>query len=118
MAVAEVDAEEFQWLQAHTMPGDDFFQATWPGVYLPLGLRSPVFVETLLPERTSPEFTALTIRQLERSKVQYVLWSLWLQTDPQHVGPDNQQPVHDFLQNHYVRVHIFSNGDEIWQHGI
>jgi hypothetical protein len=118
MAVAEVDAEEFQWLQAHTMPGDDFFQATWPGVYLPLGLRSPVFVETLLPERTSPEFTALTIRQLERSKVQYILWSLWLQTDPQHVGPDNQQPVHDFLQNHYVRVHIFSNGDEIWQHGI
>jgi hypothetical protein len=116
MAVAQADAEEFQWLQAHTKPRDEFLQATWPSVYLPLGLHRPVFVETLLPERTSPEFTELTIRQMELRKVQYILWSPWLKPGPAQVGADSLQPFRDFLESHYVRVHAFSNRDEIWEH--
>jgi hypothetical protein len=117
MAIAQPDVEEFRWLQTHTKPGDEFLQASWPNIYLPLGLRSPVFVETLLPERTSPEFTALTIRQIKLTKVQYILWSPWLQRGLQHNAEvDNLEPLRDFMERHYARVHVFSNQDEIWQH--
>jgi hypothetical protein len=117
MAIAQSDVEEFRWLQTHTTPGDEFLQATWPGVYLPLGLRSPVFVETLLPERTSPELAALTIRQIELTKVQYILWSHWLQRGLQPtVEVDDLEPFRKFMEDHYTRVHVFPNQDEIWQH--
>jgi hypothetical protein len=98
-------------------PGDEFLQATWPSVYLPLGLRSPVFIETLLPERTSPEFTALTILQINLTKVQYILWSHWLQRGLQdNAGVDDLEPFRKFMEDHYTRVHVFPNQDEIWQH--
>ncbi|WP_169747252.1 hypothetical protein [Edaphobacter aggregans] len=115
MAIAHTDVEEFQWLEAHTKPGEDFFQATWPSMYLPLGLRSPVFVETLLPERTSPEFAALTIQQIEQSQLPYILWSPWLQPDSKHPEADNLQRVRDYIKNHYVRIQVFANRDEMWQ---
>jgi hypothetical protein len=31
----------------HTRPGDTVFQAAWPGIYLPLHLRNPLFIDVL-----------------------------------------------------------------------
>jgi hypothetical protein len=51
----------------HTKRGQFFFQADWPGMYLPLRLRNPVFLDIVLPEEgTRPEDITSAIQQLER----------------------------------------------------
>jgi len=113
-AVSPEEAEEFVWLARHTKPGDNFLQALWPGIYLPLDLRSPLFLESLRPERLPPEYVALSVQQAQESEVKYILWSPWLNISPQ-ASTDNLQPFRDFMIAHYKPVHVFSNGDEIWQ---
>jgi hypothetical protein len=46
---ATVEPNEFEklsWGMDHTKPGDLLFQASWPGMYIPLGVRNPVFLDT------------------------------------------------------------------------
>jgi hypothetical protein len=109
--------EKLSWVRQHSAPGDFFFQPLVPSMYLPLGLRSPVFVEGLGPnEQSRPEFVELTIRQLEQRQVQYVLWSP--HTDQVRPGPqpaDHLEPFRAFLHSHYERVWTFSDHDEIWR---
>ena len=110
--------EELSWLAEHTKPGDLFLEATWLNVYLPLKLYSPVFVDGLWPDaRTPPEYVALTLLQTDRSQVKYIMWQ------PEFTGPvdgppdqtDTLQPFRLYVTQHYKRVQVFSNGDEIWE---
>jgi hypothetical protein len=114
-AVPTPEVEELCWLQNHTKPGDSFFEATWPSVYLPLGLRSPVFVETLLPDRTPNRFIDMTVDQLARSQTKYILSSRWLRQHSDRPSSDRQQSFDNFLTANYLRVQVFSNEDEVWQ---
>jgi hypothetical protein len=112
--------EQFSWLIQHTKPGDYFFQSTWPNVYFPLGLRSPVFVDGLgTTEVTRPEWVTLTVQQLEEKQVKYILCSRWLyvEFDPTRPWEDHLEPFREYLRSHYTRVHVFSDPDrdEIWQ---
>lgn len=116
VALKADDFEEFSWLQQHTQPGDFFFQAIWLNLYLPLRLRSPVFVDGLLPTEVSrPEFVSLTVNQLEGSKVKYILWIPKWGAPEVHLQQDHLGPFRDYLKVHYAPVHVFSNGDEIWE---
>jgi hypothetical protein len=75
-AVVPASAEKLEWLAQHTRPGEEFFQAAWPGLYLPLQLRNPVFLDTLeWGNQTRPEYVDRSIRQLEAKQVRYILWS-------------------------------------------
>jgi hypothetical protein len=117
-AVSPQMGEKLSWLMQHTTPGDLFFQAQGPGLYLPLELHSPAFVDYLwTSELTRPEYVDLTVQQVERRQVKYILWSqqLLLLPDPFHYGQDHLDPFRAFLTTRYTRVHVFSDGNEIWE---
>jgi Dolichyl-phosphate-mannose-protein mannosyltransferase len=110
--------EKLFWLMEHTSPGDLFFQAQWLNLYLPLELRSPAFMDSLSATDAIPqEYVALTVQQVERQQVKYVLWSprLIALSQPYRYRQDDLDPFRAFLNSHYRRVHIFSDGDEIWE---
>jgi len=117
--VADVDQYEmFSWLKQHTAPGDLFLQTAWLNTYFPLKLRSPVFVDALLPaEETRPEQVDDAVRQLAQKQVKYILWTPG-RGDPNYAAyyrPNRLGPFRAYMVNHYTRVHVFSDQDEIWQ---
>lgn len=90
---------------------------SWLNIYPPLDLYSPVFVDGLWPSGlTRPELVALTIRQIEQTRLKYILWIPRF-TIPTSDSPsqDYLLPFRDYLQSHYTRVHVFSNQDEVWE---
>ncbi|HEX3472846.1 MAG TPA: hypothetical protein VHT28_16820 [Silvibacterium sp.] len=110
--------EQYFWIMKNTKPGDFFLAASWPGIYLPLALRSPMFAETLLnSEWTRPEYVELAVQQVDRKQVKYVLWSPRLDhpDDPTRPWEDHLGPFRSYLKSRYRRVHVFSNDDEVWE---
>lgn len=109
--------EKYSWLLARTKPGDWFFQSAWPGAYIPLLLRNPVFLDALMTDdETRPEFVARTLADLERRQVRYILWTPRLNTpDPTLPGQDHLAPLQSYIAAHYARIHVFSDQDEIWE---
>jgi len=108
--------DELSWLTQHTRPGELFFQAGWLNTYLPLKLRSPVFVDFLSKSMPSG-YVDLTVRQIEQSRAKYILWTHFL---PSPNGPDisGQDPLGSFrayLVDRYAPVQVFANEDEAWQ---
>ncbi len=116
-AISAVTHEKFLWIVQRTRPGEFFFEALQPTTYFPLGLRSPVFAEgmTELPQ-TRPEFVERAIRELDSKPTRYVLWSHYLD-DPgtSYEAVDRLSPFRAYLNDHYRRVHVFSDEDEIWE---
>jgi hypothetical protein len=116
-AVSPEDYEELHWITQHARPGEFFFQAIWPGMYLPLDLRNPLFLDAAgTNEQTRPEYIELAIQQLEEKKVRYVLWSQRLDdANAVHPGEDHLGPLRAYLHNRYNRVRIFPDRDEVWE---
>ncbi len=106
-------AEKLAWLAAHTRPGQFMLQAGWPGVYLPLALRNPIYLDVIpgCNGTTRLAYLALSLRQLEAKRVQYIVWS------PRFEGPDYSSPAafHEFLVDHYRPIWTFSDRDEVWE---
>jgi hypothetical protein len=117
-ALSSLSAERFLWLKQHTNPGESLLQAQNLDTYTPLQLRNPISADGLWPfHSTRPEFVELAIRQIEQKQVKYILWSPWLVATerPDHEDQNPLNPFHAYLLDHYVRVHIFSNSEEVWQ---
>jgi hypothetical protein len=110
--------EKLHWMLFHTSPGQHFLQAPWPGMYLPLHLRNPLFIDQISPgEGNRPEEIALAIQQLEAKRVQYVLWAPRLDSAddlPTH-AQDHVVPLRKYLHARYSLVMVFPDGDEVWQ---
>ena len=117
-AAAPQTHEKVKWLMQNTKPGEVFFQAQWPGLYLPLGVTNPVYLDAL--ERDYPtrsQYIELSIRQLYEKRVQRILWS------PRLDHPDISQPLEtyylngfrEFLHRHYQHAWTFSDQDEMWE---
>ncbi|HEX3472845.1 MAG TPA: hypothetical protein VHT28_16815 [Silvibacterium sp.] len=118
VALSAQNYEKFFSLMQYTKPGDFFFQAPWPNVYLPLELRSPVFVDVLWPDNvTRPEYVERTIQQLECKQVKYILWSARLEApeDPSRPWEYHLGPLRAYLHNHYKRIRALQDQDELWQ---
>jgi hypothetical protein len=118
MAAVPVEKyEELQWIKQHTLPGEYFFQAAWPGVYIPLALRNPLYLDAVgTNDETRPEYVELAIQQLEEKKVRYVLWSERLdQANPVRSSEDHIAPLRAYLNSRYDRVRIFADQDEMWE---
>lgn len=101
-------AQKLAWLAGHTQPGQFMLQAGWPGMYLPLGLRNPVYLD-VIPGCSSPirrGYVESSIRQLEAKRVQYIVWSPGYSSPPQ---------FHEFLVERYRLTRRFSDLDEIWE---
>jgi len=104
-------------LAAKTEPGEFFFQATWPGVYIPLQLRNPVYLDTVWPnEESRPAYVKRSIEELEAKHVRYILWSPHLNyPDPEYPSADHLAPLRDYLHENYHRVQTFPDQDELWE---
>jgi hypothetical protein len=105
IAMTPLAAERLGWLAAHTKPGDFMFQAEWPGMYLPLDLRNPVYIDVIDVLTSSPEYVALSIRQLQEKHVEFIVES------PAYSLP----AFRSFLMKRYRLVWRFSDGEEVWQ---
>lgn len=105
--------EELLWITKRVKPGSFFFQAAWPGMYVPLGLHNPLFIDAVGPnEQTRPVDVDVAIRQLQEREVRYVLWSKRL--DIRHSG-NSLAPLQTYLFDRYELVRVFSSQDELWE---
>ncbi|HEY2782619.1 MAG TPA: glycosyltransferase family 39 protein [Steroidobacteraceae bacterium] len=111
IAAQPLPAEKLAWLAAHTTPGQYMLQAQWPGMYLPLALRNPLFLDVVAGAGASrSENVDLAIRQLEDKRVQYIVLSPRLQR------LDRMPEVFaEFVTSHYRLVRAFADRDEIWE---
>jgi hypothetical protein len=99
-------AEKLIWLAAHTRPRDYLFQAEWPGVYLPLELRNPAYLDVVASEGANDlGYLALATRELEDKRVRYIVES------PAFAVPQ----FHEYLETRYRLVHTFPDRDEVWE---
>ena len=109
IATAPLAAEKLAWLAARTKPGQFMLQADWPDMYLPLGLRNPIFLD-VLAGGADPGYAALSLRQLESKRVQYIVLS------PRLESPASYLPMfHKFLVDRYRLIWRFSDQDEVWE---
>jgi hypothetical protein len=109
--------EKLSWFQQRTSPGDFFLQAAWPGLYVPLALRNPVYADSFhANDETRPEFTVQAIRALDSKPVHYILWSPRLDgPDSYQPGVDNLAPLRAFLRARYHPVWTFSDQEVVWE---
>lgn len=116
-ALSPQEYERCSWLVQHTTPGDFFFEPLAPSLYLPLALRSPVFVEGLSPnDQTRPEFVVRTIQELQSNPVRYILWSPHTdETEFLHLPADHLGPFRSYLRTQFTHVWTFSTHDEVWE---
>jgi hypothetical protein len=115
VATTNADKTRLSWFAQRTRPGDFIFQAAWPGVYLPLGLRSPSYLETVVPfDGPRPRDVRNVPTELESKRVPFVIWSPNLNASVG--GPDDYlPPLRSYLEACYARVYTFAGGDEAWR---
>ena len=102
--------DEFTWLREHTKPGDYFFAANSPGLYVLLGLRNPSRVPFVEPnDYTRPSQVRRMVRRLAERRTEYVLWQL----DPRDADDpgDRLFPVGEFLRACYRPVTQLRDGE-------
>lgn len=111
-------AEKLTWLAQRTRPNDFLFEPGWPGSYLPLQLRNPVFIDGFdSTGMTPPEYVELSTRQLDAKAVRYLLWSPRLGSfalQKEDVD-DHLATFRAYLEEHYRRVRTFSDADQLWE---
>ena len=108
---------KLRWVSDHTTAHEYFYQAPWPGLYIPLDLRDPAYLDAVsLVQAVRPDDLARTIRDLDEKQVRYVLWSPVLDRyDPNSWGSTQLAPLREYLHARYERVCTFPDRDEIWQ---
>jgi len=115
VAISGDQYEEVYWIAEHTHSGDYFFQAAWPGLYIPLGLRNPLFLDTVgTIDQTRPDDVAAAIRQLDQKQVRYILFSARLDAPEPPPPGDHLEPLRAYLHSHYDAVKSFNAGNTIW----
>ncbi len=116
LATVPVTAEKLRWLAQRTRPGDYFFQGTFPELYVPLRLNNPAFLSEITEdEATRPEDVERSIGAIEAKQVRYILWSPYNVPDPRHPLEDHLGALRAYLGQHYRRVQVFSDREEIWE---
>jgi hypothetical protein len=113
---AETD-EKLQLVMRRTVPGEFFLQAIWPGLYVPLGLRNPLYVDTVgVTDSTRPEGVARAIRELDEKAVRYVLWAPYLnRPKPGNERAWHLRPLGDYIHARYDCVKTLVDGEELWE---
>jgi hypothetical protein len=113
VATSPLEAEKLTWLALHTKPGQYLLHAEWPGVYLPLGLRNPLFIDDFEMHGVARlGYVEPSLRQLRDKPVQYILWAPRLE-----LPPGSPAAFREFVVRQYRLVHVFSDRDEVWERG-
>jgi hypothetical protein len=110
--------EKYAWLLDRTRPRQYFFEGGSSGLYFPLDLRNPSYVDRIAADGyTQPEQTQEVIDSLEGHRVQFVIWGWWLDVVPEDNGAsrDHLSRLRAYLPTHYHRVKIFPDLEEVWE---
>jgi hypothetical protein len=106
VATTASNAEKLRWVAVRTEPGQFLLQAQWPGMYLPLALRNPVFLDNLGDDGADAlGYLALSMRQLDARQVPYII-------EP---ATDSAPALRQYLAARYRLVWRFSDLDEVWE---
>lgn len=114
--------EKERWLASRSTPGEFIFEASDSDLYFPLMLQDPATVSFITATRyTRPGQIRAVVDALESGKVQYVLWSVWLDV-PLHT-PDASfdaallAPVRACLRQRYHLAGAFGPNDyeQVWK---
>ena len=106
---------KLQFIMQRTTPGSSFFQAGWPGMYLPLQLKNPLYRDIAYAAR--PEEAEQAVRQLKAAQVPLVLWTKHLDAtcSPDRPCEDNLAALRSYLHASYTCIQVFPDGDTLWQ---
>lgn len=109
--------EELRILAAHAHPGEFFLQAGWPGDYIPLQVRNPLYVPTLGRwDGVSDQDIVLSVREMRSKRVPYVLWKRDMDEGCSSIDcNDSLSPFRTYLHSSYTPVETFQDGDVLWQ---
>jgi hypothetical protein len=110
--------EKAEWMMHNMNSGEQVFLSGWPGLYLPLGLIDPIYLDVLeTDEHTRPQDVEQSIRELDAKQVRYILWETHLDSPAPLESPASYHLAEfgQYMRSHYRRVGIFSNGDEMWK---
>jgi hypothetical protein len=111
-------AQKFEWLTRHDPPGGLLFAANRTSVYLPLQLRSPLYLDAAIPSRqTTGEQGRRAGEELDASSVKYVLWSTGLEDASHDSNCEGVAALAAYLHGRFHRVQTFADGDEAWERG-
>jgi hypothetical protein len=109
-------AEKLLWLTRHDPPGGLLFAVNRPSVYLPLQLRSPLYLDAAIPNpQTTLEQGRRAAEELDASGVNLVLWSALLESASHEKGCQGVAALGTYLHGHFHRVQSFADGDEAWE---
>jgi dolichyl-phosphate-mannose-protein mannosyltransferase len=110
------DYIKLSWVMRHTRPGDYFLQAGWPGMYIPLGLRNPVFIDSC-NTMFNPVWAPRAVQELKARPTRLVLWPPRLDypVDPNRPMTAHIVPLRSYVHAAYRRVHVFPDGEEVWE---
>jgi hypothetical protein len=114
-----VDPKEFEklsWGMDHVKPGDFLFQANWPGIYIPLGVRNPVFLDTAAT-MLNPRWAERVVQQLEAKQVRFVVWAPRFEypVDPRRPTTAHIVPLRTYLHMRYRLAKVFVDGEQVWE---
>lgn len=105
--------EKYRWVLDRTRAGDFFFQADDCDMYFPLGLRNPSQIYFVTAsDFTRPEQVQNVVESLERERVRFVAWSVWLDVPRgESLEGDHLAPLRAYLHAHYQVVKNFTDPD-------
>ena len=117
LATTPVTSDKLRSLGQFTRPGEFFLETGWPGVYLPLGVQSPIYMPTLSRwDSVYKENIEPAMQQIEATQVPYVLWTHHLDEHCDSSScKDDLTPVRAYLEATFRPVRTFSDGDVLWQ---
>jgi hypothetical protein len=112
-AVPPTAYDKLSWVLQHTTVGEFVFEGNWPGVYIPLALRNPVFLDTA-GTVLNPQWDQRAVEQLKARNVRYVFWSQRFD-QLRGAAATHIAPLRSYLHQSYRNVHTFPDGEEAWE---
>jgi hypothetical protein len=114
LAISDPDLyEEMKWVEQHTDPGETFFAADGPMLYVVFDLRNPTRVPFVEPdEYTRPRQVKSSAESIRQTKPRFVIWPF----EGEHYDrPDDVlYELGQELRAHYRPVRSLRGGD-VWE---
>jgi hypothetical protein len=115
-ATDSATADELLWITNRDPPGTLMWVADRPSFYLPLAVRSPLYLDASVPSaQTTVDNARRAVAELTSLPVRDVLWARPLE----EAMPGDEQCgmalLRRYLHENFRLVRRFEPGDELWE---